>query len=454
MKKLLSIFGVCFLIITHAAAQVVTQRSSRFSFAKPATLSLRVTSPPNDAELTATPAMIEGVIIHHQKLTAFRINDVPANLQEGLKIVGTSQKPNVPDTTKFSYQIDLQPGENRIRLEAVNSAGETASRELTLRANLSSGRLPESYAVIIGIGDYADPAIRDLKYAVNDAKALYNLLIDPRYGGFKKDNVKLLLDKQATVSNIKSAIGTWLPKTVSKNSTVVIFFAGHGAPERDQTYWVTCETQSQDLYATALSNDTIAEMLARIETERLITFLDCCYSAATINRTTNMRNLDDPFKALKGKGRLTITASDGKQLSLEDDAFKHGIFTYRLLEGLTGKSDKDEDGVVVVEELWAYVKDSVVADARQRSHKQEPTLIGTITGSIPLARNPAVLQEKPKAVFFQLYRDKKIAEETYERLKRIIEGQPSPDLESKQRAIRDYMDKKIELATLIELVDK
>jgi 2C-methyl-D-erythritol 2,4-cyclodiphosphate synthase len=35
---------------------------------------------------------------------------------------------------------------------------------------------PRRHAVIIGINDYADPAIPDLKYAESDAKAVYDTL--------------------------------------------------------------------------------------------------------------------------------------------------------------------------------------------------------------------------------------------------------------------------------------
>jgi len=55
---------------------------------------------------------------------------------------------------------------------------------------------PQRHAVIIGINDYADPAIPDLKYAESDAKAVFDTLTDPAIGtggmgsmfGFDKSN--------------------------------------------------------------------------------------------------------------------------------------------------------------------------------------------------------------------------------------------------------------------------
>ena len=59
-------------------------------------------------------------------------------------------------------------------------------------------------------------------------------LIGP--AGFKKEHVLLFTDtteKRPTLQNIKWALGTFLARSAGKDDTVVIFFAGHGAPEVD-----------------------------------------------------------------------------------------------------------------------------------------------------------------------------------------------------------------------------
>ena len=75
-------------------------------------------------------------------------------------------------------------------------------------------------------------------------------------------------------------------------------------------------------------------MLDRVEANKMIAFLDSCYSAATINRTDKKRSImivKDPFQKFKGKGRVIITSSDGKEQSVEIEKFGHGVFTYYLL---------------------------------------------------------------------------------------------------------------------------
>ena len=80
---------------------------------------------------------------------------------------------------------------------------------------------------MIGIDDYAKwPKLR---YAVNDAKAIRDLLI--RRHQFKPENIFMLLDREATRENILSLLGDKLanPALVKHDDRVFVFFAGHGA---------------------------------------------------------------------------------------------------------------------------------------------------------------------------------------------------------------------------------
>ena len=50
-----------------------------------------------------------------------------------------------------------------------------------------------TYAVVIGISDYQDPGIPDLRYADKDAEAFVKYLLSEAGGQLKKDHIKLLL---------------------------------------------------------------------------------------------------------------------------------------------------------------------------------------------------------------------------------------------------------------------
>jgi hypothetical protein len=88
--------------------------------------------------------------------------------------------------------------------------------------------LKERYALVIGISKYANPAL-NLSFAAADAQSLSKVLTDPEVGAYKPENVRLLVDEQATRKNIVSALNTWLKNRVTADDSVVIFYSGHGA---------------------------------------------------------------------------------------------------------------------------------------------------------------------------------------------------------------------------------
>ena len=82
-------------------------------------------------------------------------------------------------------------------------------------------------------------------------------------------------------------------------------------------------------------------------------------------------------RVASGKGTIIITASGANEVSMESEEFKHGIFSYFLLEGLKGKADFDGDGLVTVDELYPYVSDNV---ARASGQEQHPVKKGMVEG--------------------------------------------------------------------------
>lgn len=261
----------------------------------------------------------------------------------------------------------------------------------------------ERWAVVIGVGTYESPTVPRLRYTVSDAEAIYQTLIGP--AGFKKENVLLLTDRserKPTLRNIKWALGTFLGRSAKKDDTVLIFFAGHGAPEVDTRgverdglakYLIPSDADPDDLYSTALPMDELQTIFARIEAERVVAFLDACYSGAAGGRTftakrTRATNLDDLFleRLTRSKGRAIVTASRPSEVSLELPELGHGIFTYYLVNGLKGGADLNRDGLVTLQELYEYLEQQVTAKSRAAVGNQHPVMKGEMEGVLPLTK--------------------------------------------------------------------
>ena len=251
------------------------------------------------------------------------------------------------------------------------------------------------YGLVIGIEQYQDSRL-NLRCAEADAKAIYKVMTDPDCGMFPKKNVQLLLNSDATRDGIWRALSS-LRKCAGENDTVWVYYAGHAAPEESNVYWVTHDSDVDDLYGTGLGNDRISKVLEDLRSKQLLVLLDCCHAAATSaqkNPTRSVLTADKVFSQFTGHGRITMSASDGQEKSIELGDKGHGAFTYYLQKGLRGAADADGDGVVTADELWSYLRSKVSDASRKAGNTQTPVLFGEMRHDYALSLNTEALSEK------------------------------------------------------------
>ena len=96
---------------------------------------------------------------------------------------------------------------------------------------LASGSIHAAqHALLIGVSDYMDQRIPDLEGPVNDAEALRDVLISN--WEFKEENIRVLLDTNATEANILHAIDT-LQHSTAPGDDIIIYYSGHGTSASD-----------------------------------------------------------------------------------------------------------------------------------------------------------------------------------------------------------------------------
>jgi len=295
-----------------------------------------------------------------------------------------------PRRLDLRTRVPLAPGQNRIGIRAVDSDGLSAEKIITVHKREIRKNV---WAVVIGIDAY--PNIRQLGCAVNDARGFYRHLL--HHNRIPADNLTLLVNQEATLTAIRSALGTHLKNKAGSEDMVVIYFAGHGATERDamspdgdglEKYLLPYGANPEDLYASALPMREISHIFNRIRSERLIFIVDSCYSGASGGRTVSLTEIratiSDAFldRVTGGKGRIILTASSANEVSCEKEELRHGVFTYFLLEGLRGKADADQDGQITVDEAYAYVAQKVPQATGQEQH---PVRKGSVEGRFVLS---------------------------------------------------------------------
>jgi hypothetical protein len=234
----------------------------------------------------------------------------------------------------------------------------------------------DKFALIVGVGKFERGNIPTLKYAAKDATDFAALLTDPETGRFHKENVTVLTDGQATSRAIRSALAD-IARKAMKEDLVLLYFSTHGSsPSMDRSkigsgYLVTHDTDVNDLYATAYGMDELANfMRQKISAERVVTFLDTCYSGDTtriLQQTSGSKALE--VEALsdqsigqiaQGKGSVVITSSSNRELSWESDEKQNSFFTVYLMESL-----KDRQGLANIKQLYTDLQRRIPAAVRE-----------------------------------------------------------------------------------------
>lgn len=339
-----------------------------------------------------------------QPKTSIRVSGL-ARYQEGVKEVKANGRrlsiqrdPNNPSVAQFTGFIEPPTdGASEVEILAVGVDGRQTVRtfETQLAAapeaaagpmqfeNVANARNRKRWAVVIGVSDYIDPTISDLAYADDDALAVYDFLRSPSagMGGIPEENIRLLVNEQATSRNIRSALTTFL-RGSTPDDVVFIYIAGHGAPDPyrlEDLYILAHDTEIQDIAATGVSMALVNDAIQQAYAYNKILITDACHSAgvgAAGTRSVNTNMVNAAFLEYMSNstgGFVAFTASEANQLSQEGERFGggHGVFTHYLLEGLKGAADDDGDRVVTLGEVMEFTRDRV---RRETRNSQIPTI--------------------------------------------------------------------------------
>ncbi len=283
---------------------------------------------------------------------------------------------------RFWAETQLPMSRDTVRVVAEGSDG-------TRSEAMAAPRIDERWAVVIGIGEYRSPEIPDLEFAPTDARAIYDFLRSDAAGPFEEDHILLLEDGEATGDALREALFVFLQQA-DWDDLVVIYYAGHGAPDPnrpDNLYLLPTDADLGALASTGFPMWDVKTALRRqIAAERVIVIADACHSAGANESSIpgaeegnaiagGLQSLFTPSR------RLTMTAADTNEFSLEDARWGgHGVFTYFLLDALTGAGDANGNGIVTFNEAYDYVSRRVTDDTQGRQHPQRAGF-----GDVPLA---------------------------------------------------------------------
>jgi PKD repeat protein len=258
------------------------------------------------------------------------------------------------------------------------------------------------YAVIVGIANYAqDP----LQYTDDDARDLASALLrSPAL--WDAANIHLLLDDKATGANFMAALDA-VSVVAEPNDVLLFFYSGHGSQARDGMPFDEADGTDEALcfFDYDILDDWLASLLRAVPVGQLLVMVDACYSGGLIRGKSSsdemphsaglgviedlvrpgVRDRKDLNEELP-QSIVALTASASYEYSIEWPSFRHGAFTYFLLEAMSGLADAfgNGDGLISAEECFAYLSPRVIS----------------FTASVGALHHPQIFDSAPEELVF------------------------------------------------------
>jgi hypothetical protein len=254
-------------------------------------------------------------------------------------------------------------------------------------------RFDDAFGLLVQVGAYQHvPPLP----AVDDASAIAAVLTDPDRGGYRPENVRLLLDAAATRSTLLAALDELTHRT-NTDSTVFVYFSGHGGhvgsgPHAGE-YLLPVDAVYPDdeaLAATAVSGDQLTAALRAIAARKVVVVFDCCH-AGGVGRPKDIGSAplevglrESYYDALgAGRGRAILASSRATEYSYVPAGSRLGLFTSHLIDGLQGAAAGD-DGYVRIFDLFEYVQPRVTTARRD----QHPVFKAELEDNFAVAMRP------------------------------------------------------------------
>src|SRR5690606_16142596 len=123
------------------------------------------------------------------------------------------------------------------------------------------------WAVVVGIGRYTSMPV--LKYTDDDAYHIYAFLKSPEGGAIPDSQIRLLIDEDATRTNIIRAMRHVFLKA-DENDVVLLYYSGHGI----QGAFLPVDF---DGHTNKLKHDEVKAIFRETKAKHKICFADACH---------------------------------------------------------------------------------------------------------------------------------------------------------------------------------
>lgn len=313
------------------------------------------------------------------------VNDVAIHGVQGVDLRDKQTKEH-----ELVIGVPLARGNNKVEIGVMNMLGaQSYKKEFNVECTAGEEK-SDLYIVALGVSKHQESK-HDLEFADKDAKDVVSAFNKSPY--FDNVHSKTFVNHEVTLENLIK-IKPFLSKA-SINDVVVLFVAGHGVLDDNfDYYFASYDMDFDDPSRRGIAYEAIESLLDGIPALKKLLFIDTCHSGELdkdeIEETTNdesedgelifrragrsvglkenplgLKSTNELMKSLftdlrRGTGATVISSSGGAEYSIEGGAFKNGLFTYCMINGLVNqRADYNRDKEVHVSELQRYVQEEV-----------------------------------------------------------------------------------------------
>ena len=251
--------------------------------------------------------------------------------------------------------------------------------------------------LLVGINYYTDPQITKLRFAAQDAAALYEVFKQPLYGFDPKRLILLqsvnARQNQAVRTNILRHLKQ-IAKQARADERLLFYYAGHGILIGNEPYICPSDVVSDLLEETAISLSKIREIVEESDASIKVLIFDACHVGVSLGKEGKRSGSLEDTRAFQEqirdifsgvKGIAILAASSLEEVAKEVADKGHGAFTWFLLEALKDlyRLNQMPDNHITVMELFDYVAKHLKAE-----YGQEATILLEGTRDLPIFALP------------------------------------------------------------------
>lgn len=221
------------------------------------------------------------------------------------------------------------------------------------RRKVRTATLPQierKVALVIGVANYQDASIPELRNSVRDAKSVGQML-ETKFG------YETLVLEDASRASVVTALNR-LALTAGPKDSVIVYYAGHGelVKATGLGYWLTADSRAQDPKSW-LANTDINRLVSLIGAGQVALVSDSCFSGS-LTSDERIRGSSTPPNAqsILQRRSVVVMSSGANEPVFDEGRDGHSPFAYHLMGTLSQVKDWQVGGNVFERVRFAVAK--------------------------------------------------------------------------------------------------